>query len=131
MCYIALVMFLSRISQRKVVCAFFGLIVTLSLFTTFGERGVLHLWRLWEEKRKLDEKTFLLQKENEILRERVYGLRHDSQYLEKIAREDLGLVRPGEIVYRFASSESKKNRTRAISELRSELPRSLEQKSPP
>ncbi len=130
MCYIGVAMFLSRISQRRVIYAFLALIVTLSLFTTLGERGALHLWRLWEEKRKLDEKTFLLQKENELLRERVYRLRHDSQYLEKIAREDLGLVRPGEIVYRFAS-ESKKNRTRGISELRSELPRSLEQKSLP
>ncbi len=58
----------------------------------------------------LDEKNFLLQKENETLRERVYRLRHDDLYLEKTAREELGLVRPGEIVYRFASSESKKKK---------------------
>lgn len=107
---------LSKPFQRGVLYALSALLVTLSLFTTFGERGVLHLWRLLGEKRKLDESNFLLQKENEILRERIYRLRHDDRYLEKIAREDLGLVRPGEIIYRFASSESKKNRTRAISE---------------
>lgn len=122
---------LSKISQRGVVYAFSALLITLSLFTTFGERGVLHLSRLWGEKRKLDERNFLLQKENEILRERIYRLRHDSLYLEKIAREELGLVRPGEIVYRFAPSESKKNRNKRISELPSELPRSLGQKSRP
>lgn len=121
-------MFLSRTVQRRVFYVFFALILTLSLFTTFGDRGVLHLWRLWGEKTKLDERNFLLQKENEILRERVYRLRYDSHYLEKIAREDIGLVRPGEIVYRFASAEPKKNRTRAFSDPRSELPRSLEQK---
>ena len=92
---------------------------------------MLHLWRLWGEKRKLDERNFLLQKENKILRERIYRLRHDDLYLEKIAREDLNLVRPAEIIYRFASSKSKKNRTKAINEIPSEPPRSLGQRSRP
>ncbi len=89
----------------------------------------MHLWRLWGEKRMLDERNFLLQKENEILLERIYRLRHDDLYLEKIAREDLSLVWPGEIIYRFPSAESKTNRTRTINELPSEPPRSWAQKS--
>ncbi|MEK7335658.1 MAG: septum formation initiator family protein [Candidatus Binatota bacterium] len=105
--------------------------MTLSLFTTFGERGLLHLWRLWGERRELSETNFLLQKENELLRERIYRLRHDDLYLEKIAREDLGLVRPGEIVYRFPSAESKIDRAKALSEIPSELSRSSAQKAPP
>src|SRR3970282_2221530 len=107
----SLTMRLSKLSQRGLIYVFSALLIILSLFTTFGERGMLHLWRLWEEKKKLDEKNFLLDKENEILRERIYRLRHDNLYLEKIAREDLGLVRQGEIIYRFASSEPRKSRT--------------------
>ena len=118
-------------SQRWVLYAFCAFIVTLSLFTTFGERGLLHLWRLWGERRELSETNFLLQKENELLRERIYRLRHDDLYLEKIAREDLGLVRPGEIVYWFTSAESKIDRAKALSELPSELSRSSAQKAPP
>lgn len=118
-------------SQRWVLYTFCAFIVTLSLFTTFGERGLLHLWRLWGERRELSETNFLLQKENELLRERIYRLRHDDLYLEKIAREDLGLVRPGEIVYRFPSAESKIDREKALSELPSELSRSSAQKAPP
>jgi len=83
-----------------------GLITTLAFFTTFGERGLLHLWRLSEAKRKLDDKNFQLQRSNAMLRERIHRLRHDDRHLEKLAREELGLVREGEIVYRFASSES-------------------------
>jgi cell division protein FtsB len=105
------------------------LLVSLSLFTAFGERGVVHLLRLRAEQRKLDDSNFLLQKENEVLRERIHRLRHDNLYLEKIAREDLGLVRPGEVVYRFASAESKRNRARALSDLPSESSRSSEQKA--
>lgn len=118
-------------SQRWVLYTFCAFIVTLSLFTTFGERGLLHLWRLWGERRELSETNFLLQKENELLRERIYRLRHDDLYLEKIAREDLGLVRPGEIVYRFPSAESKIDRAKALSEIPSELSRSSAQKAPP
>jgi cell division protein FtsB len=122
---------LSKVPQRWLICAFFVFLVTLSLFTVFGDRGVVHLWRLMEEKEKLDERNFLLQKENESLRERIHRLRHDDLYLEKIAREELNLVRPGEVIYRFASSESEKDRARALSEFPSESPRSSEQKSRP
>lgn len=121
----------SKISKWGIIYTFSALLVTLSLFTIFGERGVLHLLRLWGEKRELEERNFLLQKENELLRERIYRLRHDNQYLEKIAREELGLVRPGEIIYRFTSSESKKNRTRPISEPPPDPVRSLGQKARP
>lgn len=119
-------MLLSKIAKRWFLYGFSILLISLSLFTIFGDRGLLHLWRLWGEKRTLDERNFHLQRENELLRERIHRLRHDNLYLEKIAREDLGLVREGEIVYRF-SSESKKNR---LSELSSQPPRSSGQKAP-
>jgi cell division protein FtsB len=99
---------LSIVSRRWLSYTLAALLVTFSLFTAFGDRGLLHLRRLSEEKRKLDERNFRLQRTNEALRERIYRLRHDNRYLEKIAREDLGLVRRGEIVYRFISTGSKK-----------------------
>jgi len=83
-------------------------ILLLSILTAVGERGALHLWRLRQEKTQLDVETHRLQKENESLRQRISKLRNDDYYLEKQAREDLNLVRPGEIIYRFPSSEAKK-----------------------
>ena len=82
-----------------------SLIVTLALVTLVGERGALHLWRLRGEKTQLDEQNYRLQTENRILRERVTRIRNDNQYLEKLAREELNLVRPGEVVYRFPKTE--------------------------
>ena len=127
-CPFSQIMSRSKKPQRLVLYISCVVLVGLSLFTTFGERGLLHLWRLWGEQKKLDEANFLLQKENEVLRERIYRLRHDDLYLEKIAREDLGLARPGEIIYRFTSSESKRNRPRSLSEPSSKSLRSSEQK---
>ncbi|MBI2998799.1 MAG: septum formation initiator family protein [Deltaproteobacteria bacterium] len=101
-------------AKRGLVYVLSALLVTLSLFTVFGERGALHLWRLGQEQKRLEERNFVLQKENEILRERIYRLRHDDRYLERIAREELNLVRPGEIIYRFADAESKRDRNKPI-----------------
>ncbi len=133
MCYIILPYHLtmpqSKRSHRWVIYALSAFIVTLSLFTIFGERGAIHLLRLWQEKKTLEENNFLLQKENETFRERIHRLRHDDLFLEKVAREELGLVRPGEIIYRFASSESKKKRDQPISDSAPGSPRSSEQKS--
>jgi cell division protein FtsB len=111
--------------KRRIIYVIFAVLLSLSLFTAFGDRGFIHLWRLWQEKKKLDHENFLLQRENEILRERVRRLRHDDLYLEKVAREELGLARPGEIIYRFVSPEGK-NQTGSRSQPPSEPRRSLE-----
>lgn len=118
----------SKRPKRGLVYVLSALLVTLSLFTVFGERGALHLWRLWQEKKRLEERNFVLQKENEILRERIYRIRHDDRYLERIAREELNLVRPGEIIYRFPSAESKRDRNKPITGGLSQSPPSWERK---
>ena len=85
-----------------------SLILLLSLVTIIGDRGALHLWRLRGEKNRIDEQNYRMQHDNEALRQRIARVRHDNYYLEKLAREELNMVRPGEIVYRFAKSESRR-----------------------
>ncbi|HTM08365.1 MAG TPA: septum formation initiator family protein [Verrucomicrobiae bacterium] len=101
-----------RSSGRWIVYLFSSLFVALAVFTAFGERGVFHLWHLRAEKKQLQEKNFLLQKENDALRERVDRIRRDDEYLEKVVREELGLTKPGETVYRLASPDP--NRGKAV-----------------
>jgi cell division protein FtsB len=96
------------------------LIVLLSLVTIVGERGALHLWRLRGEKSRLDEQNYRLQKENESLRQRIQSIRNDDAYLEKLAREELNMVRPGEIVYRFQSHAARSAQRREPSGAASE-----------
>jgi len=105
-----------------------SLIILLSLYTMAGEWGVIHLWRLRGEKTKLDEQNYRLQKENDALRQRVFRLRNDNSYLEKLAREELNMVRPGEVIYRFPSSDPRKSRVRTLSEAPSESRPSAAQK---
>lgn len=99
---------------HRIIYLALAVLFSFSLFTAFGDRGFIHLWRLWQEKKKIDRENFLLQRENEILRDQVRRLRRDDLYLEKVAREELGLARRGEIVYRFVSPETKKSQTGSI-----------------
>jgi cell division protein FtsB len=117
-----------RMPRSWTVVVLLFLIVLLSLLAFVGERGALHLWRLRDEKQKLDETNFRLQKENEALRGRVGRLRNDDFYLEKMAREELNLVRSGEIIYRFPASEPTKMKTNAVTGSASEPRPSTAQK---
>jgi cell division protein FtsB len=66
----------------------------------FGDHGVFHLTRLWAEQRDLEGAAFDLQQRNDDLRRRIERLRDDDLYLEKLARERLGMTRPDEVIYR-------------------------------
>ena len=83
------------------------LILLLLIVTLVGDRGALHLWRLRGEKARLDSLNFRQQQTNDALRRRIMMMRNDNRYLEKLAREELNMVRPGEIVYRFSSPASR------------------------
>lgn len=77
------------------------LYVLLALSTLVSQRGLLHLWKLQQEQQALEAKVFALLRENEELRSRIARLQTDDEFLEKVAREELGFVGKGELVYRF------------------------------
>jgi len=89
-------------SRSRLFCLGLSLFVLFVLFlTAFGERGLLHLRRLRQENRTLEERIFILMHDNRELRSRITRLRTDDGFLEKVAREKLGLAKEGEIIYRF------------------------------
>lgn len=86
-----------------------SLILLLSLVTVVGDRGALHLWRLRGEKIRIDEQNYRMQRNNEALRQKIARVKQDNHYLERLAREELNMVRPGEIVYRFSKAETRRS----------------------
>jgi cell division protein FtsB len=60
-------------------------------------------WASYQSKKtenvRLQQQVEQLQKENEDLEKHINALKHDSAAIEKEAREQLGLARPGETVY--------------------------------
>ena len=76
-------------------------------FTVFGERGLLRIYEMKREKQRMELRVAELRSENRQLRQTVEALRSDRTKLEQIARKDLGLVRPNEIIYQFPQSGGK------------------------
>ncbi|HEV8714753.1 MAG TPA: septum formation initiator family protein [Candidatus Binatia bacterium] len=76
----------------------------LAVSTLVGQHGLLHLRELCQEQQALEAEAFTLTRANADLRERIGRLTTDDEFLEKVAREELGFVGKGEIVYRFRDS---------------------------
>lgn len=88
-------------------------VVALALFVVAavsGDHGLIHVLHLQTQQRELEQTTFQLQQRNEHLRERIQRLQSDDRYIEKLARERLGLVKPGEIIYRVMTPSLPGNR---------------------
>lgn len=80
-----------------------GIAVALcGFFAVFGSRGVLDLRRIQAQQAEIEAIAFDLAQKNQRLRDHIERLEHDDRYLEKIARERLGWIKPGELVYRTA-----------------------------
>lgn len=83
---------------------FFGIVVlslVIALFACFGNRGLSEVYALQKELEQIVSVNRDLQQENESLEHYVRLLNNDTALIEKIAREELGLVRAGEMVYFF------------------------------
>lgn len=83
---------------------FFLTLLGLGLFalvvhTVFGEHGYLALRRQRAEYERLRQEIEVLQEENRRLEEEIKALKTDPRALERLAREELKMVRPGERVY--------------------------------
>ena len=74
--------------------------VWIGAVALFGGSGLLQWERLRRERTRFGEETMRLARETHDLEQQIARLT-DEHGLESMAREQLGLVRPDEIVYRF------------------------------
>lgn len=73
--------------------------VVLVALSAADARGFRRYLKLRRELAALEERNRTLEEQNEALRLEVSGLRADPAALERAAREELGFVKPGEIVF--------------------------------
>jgi cell division protein FtsB len=67
----------------------------------FGEMGLIKYFRMKARYDSLTREIAELRHDNVRLMKDVRSLRSDPDHLERIARDKLGLARPGEIVYYY------------------------------
>jgi cell division protein FtsB len=77
------------------------LLLLMGLLIVFGDKGLTDYLSLRGKLAVLQESNKKMVNENNSLKEQILLLRHDSRYIETIARNELGMVKQGDIVYRF------------------------------
>jgi len=66
----------------------------------FGSRGVLDNYRLNQKLLDIQNSNGELVVKNDALKKEILLLRSDMRYIEKVARDELGMVRRNDRVYR-------------------------------
>lgn len=83
-----------------------ALVAAAATLAVDRETGILPVLQLLEQVRRADARVEALVAERGQLIRRVRGLRSDSFQIEAVARRELGMVRPGEVVIRFGSDDA-------------------------
>ena len=79
----------------------FALIVGFAALAVFMNRGLFHMVKARQEVQLLKAANDALDQKNRALYRRVRRLETDPGYIGYLARRELGLVSPGEIIFRF------------------------------
>jgi cell division protein FtsB len=93
--------------RRRFIWAAVGTLALAALLAyvfVFSRHGYLRRRELLRENERLQTELEQLQAENARLREELSRL-DDPEAVEKLAREELGLVKEGETVYRFVEKD--------------------------
>jgi cell division protein FtsB len=85
--------------QRLMIGGGIGCFLLLSVLAMAGERGFLEVYDFGRYLKHVEGRIRALEEENNRLRKQVAGLRSDPYQVEKLAREDLGLARPDELIF--------------------------------
>lgn len=81
------------------------LVAVMIVHDVFGTHGFLAMRRTQSEIKKVQANLDKLGRENAALEQEVKDLKSDPRLIEKIARDDLGLARPGEVIIRIPQGQ--------------------------
>jgi cell division protein FtsB len=90
--------------RPRVVGGVFVLLLFVGL-GVYGWQGVVRLRQMRDQLQTLERENVALRREAERLTQVIDRLRNDPAYLERIAREERGMVRPGETILKFPSKD--------------------------
>jgi cell division protein FtsL len=89
--------YLRQNTRRILVLALFALLV----HDIFGTHGFIAMRRTQMEIEQIREQIGKVNEENKSLTDQVNSLKTDPKSIERIAREEMGLARPGEMIFKL------------------------------
>ena len=89
-------------TKEKIIVAAGGLMLFAFLFViAFSDRGAVDLYQLHLREVRLHRSNVALQELNQALYDSIQRLKYDPEFIENIARSELGMVGKDEMVYQF------------------------------
>jgi cell division protein FtsB len=86
---------------------FFALVFCLLVLQdVFGAHGLMAMRRSRTQIEAIQAKIAKLDQENRDLQQRIQNLKTDPSTIEKIARDRMGLARPGELIFRLPDAKN-------------------------
>ena len=83
----------------KIALGVFGLLtVAMLLLAVFNDKGLIEVHAQAKKLAVVESEVSTLDNENKLLNADIQNLRSDAGTIEKFAREELKLVKPGEII---------------------------------
>ncbi len=77
-------------------------IVFMAILITFGNRGLLDNYRMGKQLTAIQLANDDIIQENRQYQTKIDLLKNHLGYIEMVARNELGMVKKGEVVYRFS-----------------------------
>jgi len=97
-------------SDRQKILLLIVILVLFSLlvFIMFSDSGLADLFKLKSEKDRLLQENTRLKRENLTMYRMIERLKNDPEYIESIARKELGMIKKGEVILKPRSSADEK-----------------------
>jgi cell division protein FtsL len=87
--------------QRNTIWLLVAGLILLVLQDVLGTHGVLAMRHSMKQSAEIQKQIQQLNQQNQDLQKRVRSLKSDPSTIERIAREDMGLARPGEYIFKI------------------------------
>lgn len=78
------------------------ILIAMMLLIVFGKRGIVDNYLIGRQLDQLKLQKRSIAAESDELKMKILLLRSDLTYIESIARNELGMVKKGDVVYRVA-----------------------------
>lgn len=87
--------------KRRFVFVAVVLAILIAASSVGGKKSLVKVFQMSKTRTELQQEIKRLRQVNEEIAREIQTFAHNPSQVEAIAREDLGLVKPGEIVYQF------------------------------
>jgi cell division protein FtsB len=95
----------ASLRKRLILTVVFCALLALVGRSILGDRGLFEVWRKKSTFQQISAEVQTLRDENATLHKQIEALQHDPLAIERVAREDLGYSRPGEITFVFREDD--------------------------